>query len=546
MMNAANMLLLTAKKFRLSKIPGLEIFADAKNLPSLYQDSAKTTPVTAGGQPVGAWSDSSGNGIDFLQSVSAARPVYNIDKDGCPFIRTDGIQQFLNATVTARSNRSYFIVLRRPNPRQRYQGVAFGVHSAAQLQVSVIDTGLGWGWHASQVPASEVNLGGETFIDPVCISFILNGTDDLKIFINGIQSASFDPFNVWGSTSMQLGASAGSGWGRYDIRAFVAYNRTLTPSERTKVENYLKSRYRAAVTPPMWSTIWESRQTVLSASIPADEDNLQEPALIYDTNPQILTGEASVFKMWFTQGWTNPNTCYAESVDGISWTRQAGYAIANSWRNSIVKNGATYYLYNTDKVGGGAGKLCIYTSPDGVNWTSISKTQLPGMTNSFVFLDDDSIWKCLWEKDIAGSYTIQLATSPDGLVWTNYGTVIDRTPNSISGPHVYKVGGVYYYWGHLGVEGKLPTDIVRMKSTDLINWTEIGNNQWGYILRRETADEGLAAATIDYGQAADPCVVHFGNKIYLFYTASASGSVQTGLMHIKLATCPDEWLTRET
>lgn len=45
------------------------------DLPSLAQDSAGTTPVTAPGQPVGLLRDLSGNGLHAVQAVSAARPL---------------------------------------------------------------------------------------------------------------------------------------------------------------------------------------------------------------------------------------------------------------------------------------------------------------------------------------------------------------------------------------------------------------------------------------------------------------------------------------
>jgi len=48
------------------------------DLSTLFQDAAGTTPVTADGDPVGLAVDKSGNAVDAVQSVSAARPQYKI------------------------------------------------------------------------------------------------------------------------------------------------------------------------------------------------------------------------------------------------------------------------------------------------------------------------------------------------------------------------------------------------------------------------------------------------------------------------------------
>lgn len=49
---------------------------DPSDLTTLWQDSARTTPVTASGQPVGCMDDKSGNGRHLLQATAAARLTY--------------------------------------------------------------------------------------------------------------------------------------------------------------------------------------------------------------------------------------------------------------------------------------------------------------------------------------------------------------------------------------------------------------------------------------------------------------------------------------
>lgn len=55
------------------------VWYDPSDLTTLFQDAAGTTPVTAGGDPVGNNDDRSPNNNDATQSVSADRPTYNTD-----------------------------------------------------------------------------------------------------------------------------------------------------------------------------------------------------------------------------------------------------------------------------------------------------------------------------------------------------------------------------------------------------------------------------------------------------------------------------------
>lgn len=50
-----------------------------------YQDSARTTLVTASTQPVGSWTDSSASLAHIFQATGAARPLENTARDGVVF-----------------------------------------------------------------------------------------------------------------------------------------------------------------------------------------------------------------------------------------------------------------------------------------------------------------------------------------------------------------------------------------------------------------------------------------------------------------------------
>lgn len=73
---------------------GLQLWLDASDTSTLFQNSTKTTPVTTAGQSVGAWADKSGRSRDTLQATSGKRPTYQTSPARIVF---DGDDDFLLA-----------------------------------------------------------------------------------------------------------------------------------------------------------------------------------------------------------------------------------------------------------------------------------------------------------------------------------------------------------------------------------------------------------------------------------------------------------------
>ena len=73
---------------------------DPSDLSTLFQDSDGTIPVTAAGQPVGRMLDKSGRGNHLYQITSTARPTYQLDGLGLPYLSFDGVDDRLQ-TVSA-------------------------------------------------------------------------------------------------------------------------------------------------------------------------------------------------------------------------------------------------------------------------------------------------------------------------------------------------------------------------------------------------------------------------------------------------------------
>lgn len=117
------------------------------------------------------------------------------------------------------------------------------------------------------------------------------------------------------------------------------------------------------------NTTWSHMGLVLYPNYGWEGDYLGEPTVMYDTNPQILTNYTHVFKMWYYGGYWNTTMSegYAESPDGINWTRYNGNPIiTNVLFPYIFKYNGVYYNY---EITGDFLHLNLYTSNDGVNFT---------------------------------------------------------------------------------------------------------------------------------------------------------------------------------
>lgn len=70
---------------------------DASDISSLYQDTARTTAVSADNDPVGSWGDKSGNSRHLEQGTSGKRPLYRTTGTRLSF---DGSDDTLSRAMT--------------------------------------------------------------------------------------------------------------------------------------------------------------------------------------------------------------------------------------------------------------------------------------------------------------------------------------------------------------------------------------------------------------------------------------------------------------
>lgn len=283
--------------------------------------------------------------------------------------------------------------------------------------------------------------------------------------------------------------------------------------------------------------VWNREGTALSASLSADQENVYEPTLVQpEGNCLILTSLATCWKMWFTAGWASPNIYYAESADGITWSRYSTAVVTGHNRPFVIENGGTYYLYTANS---GNTQIDEYTSSNGEAFalanaaviSGIPHTWMAGVANTSGIFSGGTLY--LFVEGNWGVWSIGLFTSNDFHTFTanSHNPLISASKATRGGPTLpYLENGKWYMWVHGAPTANLPTDIYRYSATSLTGpWraTPICST-----FPRATADEGVSSAT---GQVADPFILQVSGNTYMYYSASSDGSSENGMSRIKMA-----------
>ena len=254
-----------------------------------------------------------------------------------------------------------------------------------------------------------------------------------------------------------------------------------------------------------------------------------EPNVIYEGNPQILTEEINVFKMWYREQNCVANEiriCYAESTDGLNWIKYLGNPVLTTGERLfcpfVTKHASIYYLYvHSDWFH----KDRFYSS-DGINWIKDKDNTLVigssgqwdgyALGNAFVWIEGTE-WKMLYEAraSVSGVWKVGLATSSNGKTWSKSSSnPVLQDAGSCSCSAVHKIGSIYHMWFHKSPSGHLPSDIWRAKSGNLTFWIQSDHS----VLWRTEDYEGVGNPE---GQVADPCVLEVNGITYMWYSVAA-------------------------
>ena len=250
-----------------SQITGLNFWLKADA--GIYQDSAGTTPAVADGDVVGLWQDFSGNGYHVSQDTAGKKPLLKLTVNGIngkPTILYDGVDDILVRTVanwrSSDNAGSIFIVYKsmgwtdyRPilastdaASNNYYANTFIPYRAAAEpwVYTSFKEAGTTNAVRISDVSMLNVPYLGIVRSNGSAWTIRINGADKALTMIAGSNNGWW--FNdVTERDNLIVGGSINN-VGEYPapkikISEVLVYNRNITGTELTIIENYINRRY---------------------------------------------------------------------------------------------------------------------------------------------------------------------------------------------------------------------------------------------------------------------------------------------------------------
>ncbi len=226
-----------------TSISGAALWLDASDSSTLWQDAAASTPA-ANGDAVALWQDKSGNGNDAVQTTSSDRPSVASGR-----LQFDGTTNHFTVADDASykaSELTVFFVAQLTGSTGNYRGMIGYLHDNSYSGTPY------WDWAMFQLSNGTIDL-------PVGSSYSFNAytpawnnhnvysyeTSPRKIWENGMLKADGSDAVVPypNATSLWIGGDPASQcWSGY-IDEILIYTRTLTTSERQRIEAYLKGKW---------------------------------------------------------------------------------------------------------------------------------------------------------------------------------------------------------------------------------------------------------------------------------------------------------------
>ena len=229
--------------FTPQSIPGCQLWLDAADLRTLFQNTAGTTPVTAAAQQVQFWADKSGNGRNATSSDTAM--TYNTTGISNPSISFSGSQTTgfqVNVPVT---DSTYFFVVNNASPFNDVR--VYNSHNGT----SHLKQNWWYNTYRTQVDFSGIpGLQGPTNTSGVTLIMTRQDTSSTGLMAawqTGTSIGTSTASAVVGETFTSFVLGTDNGGSAFPMIGYIAetivYNNVLSTSQRQQVEGYLAQKW---------------------------------------------------------------------------------------------------------------------------------------------------------------------------------------------------------------------------------------------------------------------------------------------------------------
>jgi|WetSurMetagenome_2_1015567.scaffolds.fasta_scaffold00947_29 hypothetical protein len=225
---------------------------DPSDYSTMWQDAAKTTPVTAAGQSVCAINDKSGGGNHLTQSTTGNCPALTLDGSSRPYLACSGSKLLVGSTTSIVQNASFIFA------GAAIQSSAGGMIWSAQtpaggelIEVSYSNNGTGYELSGRRITGDSFSMVEVGSTDTTIQSYIAvhdySGATT-TLYKNGTAIVGPTSSQTAGLTANSTSpASSLCGWsgGGYTINANVyqvVVGQVLSTSDRGSLDTFLKSK----------------------------------------------------------------------------------------------------------------------------------------------------------------------------------------------------------------------------------------------------------------------------------------------------------------
>ena len=256
-----------------------QVWLDASDTTTLFQNTAGTTPVTADGQSVACWKDKSSNAYTFTQATGANQPTFKTSVfSGNNALRWNGTSQYLTSSTTlpffktTTSGGTFFFVFNASQiATQRflmhYQNATSGTYCVNETDIGYTTgaTAQGnFGFHRgcgnAVVALNQVNQfqANENLLMTGILGTSGSSPSNVTIFKNGRSSTVQNDGTGYFSAgsypssnnarylnigSRNLYGNGPDGYHQGDIAEIIWFNIALTSVQRQQIEAYLSTKW---------------------------------------------------------------------------------------------------------------------------------------------------------------------------------------------------------------------------------------------------------------------------------------------------------------
>lgn len=246
------------KQITPSSISTLVGWYDASVIGTLWQDAARTTPVSANSDPVGAWDDQSASALHLTQGTAGAKPTYkSADVNGKAGLSFDGGDYVFSsaagvATLYAGVDKPIVVfAVIMLNPTTGTQCIAGIGNSASSVGFRALRTSSGIPQVSSIDDASgsttNTAAAGDLGTIPARGGWVINTTPTTELFRNGARvygplAAETGTFTI---NRFALGCLLRSSTANFltGYLSEVVVCTSITPAQILGLNNYLRAKW---------------------------------------------------------------------------------------------------------------------------------------------------------------------------------------------------------------------------------------------------------------------------------------------------------------